>query len=80
MTGDKLGEKQRVRVAFDTIEWAAGIDLDPVFVYAKCQGLKVERHLESRRFRGGNKAFHLMRSDIFLGANQQIMLFGGVVP
>jgi hypothetical protein len=26
----------RVRVAFDTIEWAAGVDLDPEFVYAKC--------------------------------------------
>lgn len=28
---------QRVRVAFDTIEWDSGIDLDPEFVYAKCQ-------------------------------------------
>lgn len=26
----------QVRVAFDTIEWAAGVDLDPEFVYAKC--------------------------------------------
>jgi hypothetical protein len=28
---------QRVRVAFDTIEWDCGVDLDPEFVYAKCQ-------------------------------------------
>ena len=27
---------QRVRVAFDTIEWDVGVDLDPDFVYAKC--------------------------------------------
>lgn len=27
----------RVRVAFDTIEWDSGIDLDPEFVYSKCQ-------------------------------------------
>jgi hypothetical protein len=27
---------ERVRVAFDTIEWDAGIDLDPEFVYEKC--------------------------------------------
>lgn len=26
----------RVRVAFDTIEWDSGIDLDPEFVYSKC--------------------------------------------
>ncbi len=28
---------RRVRVAFDTIEWDSGIDLDPEFVYAKCK-------------------------------------------
>jgi hypothetical protein len=27
---------KRVRVAFDTIEWDSGIDLDPEFVYEKC--------------------------------------------
>ena len=27
---------KRVRVAFDTIEWDCGVDLDPEFVYAKC--------------------------------------------
>ena len=27
---------RRVRVAFDTIEWDCGVDLDPEFVYAKC--------------------------------------------
>ena len=26
-----------VRVAFDTIAWGLGIDLDPEFVYDKCQ-------------------------------------------
>lgn len=30
----------RVRVAFDTVEWDSGVDLDPEFVYAKCEGLK----------------------------------------
>ena len=28
---------QNVRVAFDTIEWDSSIDLDPEFVYDKCQ-------------------------------------------
>lgn len=28
---------KRVRVAFDTIEWDSGIDLDPEFIYKKCQ-------------------------------------------
>ncbi len=28
---------KRVRVAFDTIEWDCGLDLDPEFVYAKCK-------------------------------------------
>lgn len=27
---------RRVRVSFDTIEWACGVDLDPEYVYAKC--------------------------------------------
>jgi hypothetical protein len=27
----------QVRVSFDTIEWNAGVDLDPEFVYSKCQ-------------------------------------------
>ncbi len=26
-----------VRVSFDTIEWDCGVDLDPEFIYAKCQ-------------------------------------------
>lgn len=26
----------QVRVVFDTVEWALGIDLDPEFVYQKC--------------------------------------------
>ncbi len=27
---------KKVRVAFDTVEWEAGVDLDPEFVYQKC--------------------------------------------
>ena len=27
----------KVAVAFDTIEWESGVDLDPEFVYDKCQ-------------------------------------------
>jgi uncharacterized protein DUF2442 len=30
----------RVRVAFDTIEWDCGIDLDPEYVYTKCRTSK----------------------------------------
>jgi len=30
------GAFRSVRVAFDTLEWAGGIDLDPHFVYEKC--------------------------------------------
>ncbi|RLB68743.1 MAG: DUF2442 domain-containing protein [Deltaproteobacteria bacterium] len=30
-------EFSRVRVAFDTIEWESGADLDPEFVYKKCK-------------------------------------------
>ena len=26
---------KRIRVAFDTIEWDEGVDLDPEFIYAK---------------------------------------------
>ena len=28
---------RQVRVAFDTIEWDCGVDLDPEFIYAKCK-------------------------------------------
>jgi hypothetical protein len=28
---------RRVRVAFDTIEWDCGVDLDPEFIYSKCK-------------------------------------------
>jgi len=28
---------KRVRVAFDTIAWEHGVDLDPEFVYGKCK-------------------------------------------
>ncbi len=33
-----LDNFKRVRVAFDTIEWACGVDLDPEYIYAKCSG------------------------------------------
>lgn len=32
-----LDKFKRVRVAFDTIEWGCGVDLDPEYVYAKCK-------------------------------------------
>lgn len=32
-----LDKFKRVRVAFDTIEWDCGVDLDPEYVYAKCR-------------------------------------------
>ncbi len=31
---------KRVRVAFDTIEWDCGVDLDPEYVYARCKAGK----------------------------------------
>jgi hypothetical protein len=31
---------RRVRVAFDTIEWDCGVDLDPEYVYANCKGAR----------------------------------------
>jgi len=34
----KLSLFKQIRVSFDTIEWDSGIDLDPEFVYSKCQG------------------------------------------
>ena len=33
------GAFQAVRVAFNTVEWECGIDLDPEFVYHKCRML-----------------------------------------
>jgi len=32
-----LDNFKRVRVAFDTIEWASGVDLDPEYIYPKCR-------------------------------------------
>ncbi len=32
-----LDNFKRVRVAFDTIEWACGVDLDPEYIYANCR-------------------------------------------
>jgi hypothetical protein len=31
---------KRVRVTFDTVEWDSGVDLDPEFIYSKCQGAR----------------------------------------
>lgn len=28
---------KRVTVAFDTIEWDCGVDLDPEYIYARCK-------------------------------------------
>ncbi len=32
----------KIKIAFDTIEWENGVDLDPEFVYRKCRKLKCE--------------------------------------
>ena len=32
---------KRVRIAFDTIEWDCGVDLDPEFVYARCKAARM---------------------------------------
>ena len=37
------GAFKRVRVAFDTIEWDSGIDLDPEFVYDKSQRMSAQQ-------------------------------------
>lgn len=34
---------RRVRVAFDTIEWDCGVDLDPEYVYEKCMSTKAKQ-------------------------------------
>lgn len=28
---------KRVRIAFDTIEWECGVDLDPEYIYERCR-------------------------------------------
>lgn len=35
-----MDEFRKVRVSFDTIEWACGVDLDPEFVYRLATGKK----------------------------------------
>ncbi|NVO00106.1 MAG: DUF2442 domain-containing protein [Geobacteraceae bacterium] len=32
---------RRVKVAFDTVEWDCGVDLDPEYVYGKCKSITV---------------------------------------
>jgi hypothetical protein len=32
---------RQVRVAFDTIEWDCGVDLDPEYVYTRCRAKNV---------------------------------------
>ena len=36
-----LDEFSRVRIAFDTVEWDCGVDLDPEFVQAKSRILSL---------------------------------------
>jgi hypothetical protein len=43
----KLSLFKQVRVSFDTIEWVSGIDLDPEFVYSKCQENQSAQQLHS---------------------------------
>jgi hypothetical protein len=40
---------KQVRVKFDTVEWDSGIDLDPEFLYAKCQGVKREQQNDTAK-------------------------------
>ena len=37
-------EFNRVRIAFDTVEWECGVDLDPEFIAAKCSIADTARH------------------------------------
>jgi hypothetical protein len=39
---------REVRVSFDTIEWACGVDLDPEFVYEKCEFIGKEARKNSK--------------------------------
>ena len=34
---EDVSQFKSVRVSFDTIEWACGVDLDPEFVHDKCR-------------------------------------------
>jgi len=45
---------ERVWVSFDTIEWDSGIDLDPEFIYDKCQrtGAQQGAAAEAKRTHG----------------------------
>jgi hypothetical protein len=36
-------EFRKVRVAFDTVEWANGLDLDPEYLYERSEALDAER-------------------------------------
>jgi len=36
----ELGAFKQVRVAFDTIEWANGLDLDPEYLYERSEPLR----------------------------------------
>lgn len=35
-----LEQFKRVRIAFDTVEWECGADLDPEFIRAKCKTME----------------------------------------
>lgn len=37
---------KEVKVSFDTIEWACGVDLDPEYVYKKCKKNESNRGAE----------------------------------
>lgn len=40
---------EKVKVSFDTVEWEAGVDLDPEFIYSRCKkmGLVPKQELGS---------------------------------
>lgn len=39
---------KRVRVAFDTIEWECGVDIDPEYIYSKCKSPNNLLHTDGR--------------------------------
>lgn len=47
---------RRVRVAFATIEWDAGVDLDPAFVYEKTQRVAIPSLADGERGDGNGSS------------------------
>ena len=41
---------KQIRVAFDTVEWSSGVDLDPEFIYNKCKREKKDEKMDRGSF------------------------------